>query len=601
MIENRKYVIQFIFLFIGLIFLIKLFYIQVLDPSYKLAAENNVVRKEVEYPFRGLMYDRNNQVIVYNEPVYDLMVIPKEIRGIDTTAFCADFSITKEEFEEKIQKAKTYSYIRESPFIKQLSNAEFAKVQDLLVDYPGFYITTRTIRAYPYPMMSNAFGYIGEISRSQLEKDTLNYYKTGDYIGRSGLESQYENQLRGRRGVQYKMVNVRGVEKGSFEEGNYDTLSIPGDNLITSIDAQLQLYGEKLMKGKSGSIVAIEPSSGEILAMVSGPTYDPSLLSGRDLGKNYQVLSQDTLRPLFNRPLMAVYPPGSIWKTVQALIGMQEGVIVPSTRIRCDRSIIKCHGPHFNDNLAEAIQHSCNPYFYEVMRRIVDQNVSADPYEDPKIGLKKWREYVESFGFGKPLGIDLPNEKGGYIPGVPYYDRVYGARGWKYRTIYSLSIGQGEILAGPLQMANLGAIIANEGYYYTPHLVKSIGKDGKPLPKYHQKNFTKIQSQYFSPVKDAMESVTEWGGTGFRAGIKGIPVCGKTGTVQNPHGKDHSVFLAFAPKDNPKIAISVYVENSGWGSEAGAAIAGLMIEKYLRGADAQLRYEDFVLEEQYIR
>jgi len=454
MIENRKYVIQFIFLLIGFIFLIKLFYIQVLDPSYKLAAENNVVRKEVEYPFRGLMYDRNHQVIVYNEPVYDLMVIPKEIRGIDTTAFCLDLNITKEEFEEKIQKAIKYSYIKESPFLKQLSNKEFALIQDLLVDYPGFYATARTIRAYPYPMMANAFGYIGEIGKAQLKADTLNYYRAGDYFGRNGLEFEYENQLRGKRGAKYIMVNVRGIEKGSFHGGDYDTLSVPGDNLVISIDNQLQLYGEKLLKDKSGSIVAIEPSTGEVLAMVSGPSYDPNLLSGRDLGKNYGVLSRDSLRPLFNRPLMAVYPPGSIWKTVQALIGLQEGVIAPITRIRCDRFIINCHGTHFNENLTGAIQHSCNPYFYEVMKRIVNQNLSADPYKDPKIGLDKWQEYVESFGFGKPLGIDLPNEKGGFIPGVSYYDNIYGARGWKYRTIYSLSIGQGEILAGPLQMAN---------------------------------------------------------------------------------------------------------------------------------------------------
>jgi penicillin-binding protein 2 len=599
MIENRRYIILFVFFLVAVIYLGKLFAIQVMDDSYKLAAENNMVRRKVEYPFRGLIYDRNHNVIVYNEPVYDLMVIPKEVKGIDTASFCRDFGISRKEFEENLQKAKKYSYVKPSPFLKQLSNKEFARYQGLLVDYQGFYTVARTVRAYPNPMMANAFGYIGEIDKRQLEKDTSNYYHSGDYIGRSGLELAYENELRGKRGVNYKMVNVRGIEKGPFKGGQYDTLSIPGANLVSTIDADLQMYGEKLMEGKLGSIVAVEPATGEVLSIVSGPSYDPNMLSGRNFGNNFADLSKDTLKPLFNRPLMATYPPGSIWKLAQALIGLQEGVITPHTRVYCNRAILNCHGAHTNEDLVGAIKHSCNPYFYNVMNRVVNRNVVEDPYEDTKVGYRQWREHVRSFGFGAPLGIDLPHEKGGYIPTVEYYNRVYGERGWKYKTIYSLSIGQGEILTGPLQMVNLASIIANRGYYITPHLVKSIGEDGQPLPKYQEKHYTNIDREHFEVVIEAMEEVIK-GGTGFRAGVKDIVVCGKTGTVQNPHGEDHSVFIAFAPKENPKIAVSVYVENSGQGARAAASIAGLMIEKYLKKEEARLRWEEYVLKGEFI-
>ncbi|MDX1627387.1 MAG: penicillin-binding protein 2 [Fulvivirga sp.] len=598
--ESRKYIIQLVIVLTGIIFLVKLFAIQVLDSTYAEAATSNIIHRVVEYPYRGLIYDRNGKLIVYNTPQYNLMVVPTEVDDLDTAKFCEVFEITRDEFEKKMEEARDFSWVQQSIFIKQLSNKDLARVQDLLVDFKGFDIQARTTRAYNKPVMANALGYVSEINKRQLQRDSANYYKQGDYIGQSGIEAYYEKQLRGRRGVKFKVRNVQGIEKGAYEDGAYDTLAVPGANLVSTVDLDLQEYGEWLMEGKSGSIVAIEPASGEILALVSGPSYDPALLTGKNYSKNFTTISQDTLKPLFNRPLMAQYRPGSIFKIIQAMVALQEGVISPSTRIVCNRSIIGCHGDHYYEDLVGAITHSCNPYFHNVMRRVVNQGLSDNTYEDTRLGLAKWREHIASFGLGSPLGIDLPNEKSGMIPNVAYYDRAYDGQPWKYSNIYSIAIGEGENLVVPLQMANFAAIVANRGYYYTPHLVKSIGDSGKPLPEYLEKHYTSVDSQYFKLAVEAMANVVKSGTGQYRAKLKDIEVCGKTGTVQNDPLPDHSVFIAFAPRDNPKIAISVYVEDAGQGARAAASIASLMIEKYLIGETQRPYIEEYVKKGEFL-
>jgi len=598
--DNRSNIIRFTFIVIGAIFIIKLFFIQVLDKSYQLAAENNVMRRLIEYPYRGIIYDRNNRLIVYNKPVYDLMVVPREVAIHDTVDFCRQLGISKDEFKEKISRAKSYSWYRPSIFLKQFSNEDFASMQDLLVDYSGFYIVPRTVRAYPYHGMANAFGYIGEISKYRLDRDTSRYYRQGDYIGISGLESNYEVSLRGKRGVRYSMVNVRGLEKGAFKNGRLDTLPQIGENLVSTIDIELQEYGETLMEGKVGSVIAIEPSTGEILSFVSAPTYNPNLLTGRGYSEYFNVLSKDSLKPLYNRPLMAQYRPGSIFKIIQALVALQEGVITEGTRLRCNRAIIACHGSHSYENLQGAITNSCNPYFVQVSRKMINQGISEDTYEDTRIGLEKWRAHVASFGFGSPIGIDLPNEKGGMIPNVSYYDNAYQSKNWKFSNIQSISIGEGENLVVPLQMANLAAIVANRGFYIKPHLIKAIGEHDGPLPEYQVKHYTTVNSKFFDVAVEAMAEVVRSGTGQYRAKLSDIEVCGKTGTVQNKNTPDHSVFIAFAPKDNPKIALSVYVEHGGQGARAGAAIAGLMIERYLKGCTDRSHMEEYVLNGEFL-
>ena len=595
--DSRKHIIQLIIVMVGVIFLIKLFFIQVLSDKYAQAATSNIIHEIVQYPYRGLIYDRNGKLIVYNTPQYDLTITPKEVTELDTAHFCELFKMTPEELRDKYEKMKNtkgFSYVKPNAFIKQLSNEDLATIQDYLVDFPGFDIQSRTTRAYVYPTMANALGYVSEINKRQLDRDTINYYRQGDYIGQSGLEAYYEKQLRGKRGKKFKIRNVRGIEKGDFEDGKFDTLAIAGENLMTTIDIELQRYGEKLLEGKSGSIVAIEPSTGEILSIVSGPSYDPARLTGRNYSTNFSKISGDTLKPLFNRPLMAQYRPGSIFKIIQAMVALEEGVINPHTRIACNRSIIGCHGPHSYEDLVGAIKHSCNPYFYNVMKRVVNQNVSADTYEDTRIGLDKWHEHIESFGLGAPLGIDLPNEKSGMIPSAAYYDRAYRNRPWKYSNIYSIAIGEGENLVVPLQMANFAAIVANRGYYYIPHLVKSVGDTGKPLPMYMEKRYTTVSPEHFDIAVEAMAKVVESGTGQYRARLQDIVVCGKTGTVQNDPLPDHSVFIAFAPRENPKIAVSVYVEDAGQGARAAASIASLMIEKYLLGESKRPQIEEYV-------
>ncbi|MDH5366564.1 MAG: penicillin-binding transpeptidase domain-containing protein [Cyclobacteriaceae bacterium] len=600
MIDNRKHIIRFIIVLTGLVFLIKLFFIQVLDSQYASAATNNIIQKTIEYPYRGLLYDRNGELLVFNDPQFDLTVVPNDVERLDTTAFCDLFDITLQVFKEKMQNAKEYSYVKSSVFIKQLSNEDFARVQDKLVDFPGFYVESRTARKYTHPLLANTLGYVSEITKRELEIDSVNYYNQGDYIGQSGIESFYEEQLRGKRGVKYKIKNVRGVEKGSFNEGKWDTLAIPGETLISTIDIKLQEYGEFLMKGKAGSIVSLEPKSGEVLAIVSGPSYDPNLLSGKKYSENFSIISSDTNKPLFNRPLMAQYRPGSIFKIVQAMIALQEGVITTKTRIPCNRDIIGCHGSHSNEDLQGAITHSCNPYFHNVMRRVVNKKVVENTFEDTHIGLDKWREHVMSFGFGKPLGIDLPNEKGGLIPSSAYYDRAYKDRPWKYSNIYSIAIGEGENMVVPIQMANFASIVANRGYYYIPHLIKSIDSLGNPLPQYQKKHYTTVDSAYFDVAVEAMAQVVKSGTGQYRAQLKNIEVCGKTGTVQNDPLPDHAVFIAFAPKDDPKIAVAVYVEDAGQGGRAAASIASLMIEQYLIGETERPWIEEYVLKGEFL-
>ena len=601
--EWRKEIIQIVFVLVGFIFLVKLFFIQVLSTRYADLANSNAILRQVEYPFRGLIYDRHGKLIVYNTPEYDLQIISKETKGLDSAKFCKVFSLSKEELRAKFKELKArkeYSPFKPTLFIDKLSNYDFAKIQDNLDEFSGFYIQARTTRAYSTPALANALGYVSEISKGKLEGDESKVYKQGDYIGQSGIELFYEEQLRGKSGVKRILRNVKGIEKGSFSNGDYDTLSIPGQNLVTGIDLDLQFYGELLMQGKTGSIVAIDPSTGEILSLVSGPSYDPNLLTGRLYGSNFKLISNDTLKPLFNRPLMAQYRPGSIFKVAQAMTALQEGVITPETRIRCDRTIINCHGPHTNEDLRGAIANSCNPYFHGVLRKMLNKGVSTDPFEDTRIGLAEWNRHIKSFGFGSELGIDLPNEKNGLIPTPAYYDRAYSNRPWKFSNIYSLAIGEGENLVVPIQMANFAATIANRGFYHTPHLVKAIGKEGKPLSLYQERHYTTIDPAHFQVAVDAMQQVVESGTGQYRARLDSIIVCGKTGSVQNPPFPDHSVFIAFAPRDNPKIAISVYVEYSGQGARAAASIASLMIEKYLLGETKRPHIEKYVLNGKFL-
>jgi len=591
--DQRQITIIIAVILVGIVLLTKLFLIQVADDSFLKRAERNAIQRVVDHPYRGLVYDRNGKILVYNNPIFDLMIIPREFQVGDTTRFCELFQIDKEYLKEAYLAARKYSTVKPSPLIKQISTTDFARIQDYLIDYPGLFVMTRSVRSYPQASAANALGYIGEINSGQLERDSSRYYKQGDYVGLSGIEGFYEKELRGVKGVKYKMVNVRGVDKGAFKSGEFDTASVAGNNLTSTIDLDLQQYGELLMAGKRGSVVAIEPKTGEVLAMISAPTYDPNVLTGAKFGSNYMVLNRDETKPLFNRPIMAMYPPGSIFKIVQSLVGLQMGVLTPNTTYGCNRSLVACHNHPNPVNLFGAIRNSCNPYYHQAYRAMINREVSRSTFKDTEIGLNEWREYVLKFGLGAPLGIDLRNEKGGSIPSSKLYDRIYGEGRWKYSTIYSLSIGQGEMLVTPLQMANLAAIFANKGYYYPPHLIKAVNGDPTKIPlEYQVKHEVGVDAHHFDLVQDAMAEAIF--GTAARAAIKGITIAGKTGTAQNPQGEDHSVFIAFAPKEDPKIAIAVYVENAGWGGRAAASTASLMIEKYIRGEITRPALEEYV-------
>jgi penicillin-binding protein 2 len=598
--NDQRPVVILIFIFlIGAVLLTKLFMIQVVDDSFMKKAERNAIQRVVDHPYRGLIYDRNGKLLVYNNPIFDLMVVPKEFQVKDTTRFLELFGITKEHLIESYNAARKYSWVKPSPMIKQISTTDFAKIQDFLIDYPGLFIMTRSVRSYPEPIAAHALGYIGEISAGQLERDTLKYYTQGDYVGLSGIERYYEKELRGVKGVKYKMVNVRGIDKGPFKDGEYDTASVAGINLTSTIDRELQMYGEMLMQGKTGSVVAIEPKTGEILAMISAPFYDPNQLTGSDFGKTYTRLNRLETKPLFNRPIMAMYPPGSIFKIVQSLIGLQDGILVPETTFACNRSLVACHNHPSPVNLFGAIRNSCNPYYHQAFRKIINREISSNTFKDTEIGLNDWREKVMKFGLGSPLGVDMVGEKGGDVPSSKLYNRVYGEGRWKYSTIYSLSIGQGELQVTPLQMANLAAIFANKGYYYTPHLIKAVDGDPSKIPaQYRYKNEVGVDARHFDLIQNAMAEALY--GTANRAVIKDLVIAGKTGTAQNPHGEDHSVFVAFAPKDDPKIAIAVYVENAGWGGRAAASTASLMIEKYIKGEITRPALQEYVLAGNFI-
>jgi penicillin-binding protein 2 len=581
--EDRKFVILGIFLTIGLIFLGRLFFIQVIDDSYQMSANNQTLRTITQYPVRGLIYDRNKQLLVYNEAAYDLMVVPSKVSDFDTSSFCQLLGISDSAFVNRLKKARKYSRYRPSVFEKQIPASQWALVSERLYKYNGFYGEKRTLRKYPKATSAHILGYISEVGNSDIAKDS--YYKSGDYIGKRGLEKEYESVLRGTRGKKILMVDVHNRIKGNYRNGLYDSLPIAGKNLICSIDRDLQAFGELLMQGKRGSIVAIEPSTGEILAMISAPSYDPNLLVGRPRSKNYQMLQQnDSLNPLFNRTINAMYRPGSIFKIVQALVALDEGVITKDTRFHCNRGIIGCHGSHTYDELVGAIQHSCNPYFYQVYKRLIQRGDNTSVFKDANMGLQTWQERVKLFGFGVQLKTDLPGLKTGLVPTPEFYNKWYGENRWAFSTIYSNSIGEGELQVVPIQMGNLAAIIANKGYYYQPHLIKSIGEDSIKRPKFTQKFDTEVDPKYFEPIVKAMfKVVNESGGTARRARMDSIIVCGKTGTVQNDPWPDHSVFMAFAPMENPKIAVAVYVEYSDYGGTWAAPISSLMIEQYLTG------------------
>ena len=558
----------------------RLFYIQLVDDRYKDMANNNALRHVVQYPPRGEVRDRNGEFIVQSREAYDLMVIAREIpkEGFDTMRMCRVLGMEKAELIKQLTRAKTRSRV---PMMITNQLSKEVKLRFDECNFRGFYTVYRTIRSYPRRIGGNLMGYVGEINAEQLRKRPE--YRAGDYIGISGLESAYEEVLRGKKGVKINEIDNHGVIKGSFRDGMYDSLPIPGRSLVCTIDAELQELAEELMEGKVGSVVAIEPSTGEILLMVSSPTYDPNDLVGKNLRLNYNKLLRNPQRPLYNRAVSSHYPPGSTFKLVQGLIGLQEDVLKPSYRYPCAGGYtyaagrkMKCH-PHPSPlDLRAAVANSCNAYFCYVFRDIIDNK----KYENVKAGLDVWTDYVRSFGFGRTLDSDFANETRGYVPTSEFYNRVY-RNSWKSQTIISLSIGQGELGCTPLQMANLAAIIANRGYYYIPHIVRSVEGVDSLEQRFYEKQYTKVDAEHFEPIVEGMWQGVNVAGTSTRAAVAGLDICGKTGTAQNPHGRDHSTFLSFAPKDDPKIAISVYVENGGFGATIALPIASLLIEKYL--------------------
>ena len=581
--ENRTYIIGGFFGLVVLIFIVRLFSIQVLDDSFKTSSENNVIRKQTDYPRRGLIYDRNKELIVYNEAAYDLMITPKQATILDTGLICSLLEIDTINLMNRIEKARKYSMYKASVLMKQISVETYTKLQENMFLMHGFFVQTRTLRKYPFSTASHLLGYVGEVGQKTVKSKP--YYKEGDYIGVSGIEKAYEDKLRGVKGVKLLLKDVHNNIKGSFNNGKFDIKSKPGKNLQSSIDIFLQNYGELLMKNKRGSIVALEPSTGEILCLVSSPSYDPNTLVGRKRSGNYLVLNEDTIgKPLFNRASLAQYPPGSTFKLINALIGLQENVIYSGTRYGCDEGYVygeekrkmKCHPHRTPLNLIESISNSCNAYFCNVYRAIIEK------YPNTYEGYNVWRNYVTSFGLGNWLNNDLPTGQKGFVPTQKFYDRIYGKNRWKSLTNLSLSIGQDALLTTPIQMANMTAAIANRGYYFTPHIVKSIDNDSIDS-RFTKPIYTMVDSSLFEIVIKGMQEVVEDEelGTSNIAKMDDITVCGKTGTAQNPHGKDHSIFIGFAPKDNPKIALAVYVENGGWGSTWAVPIGSLMIEKYL--------------------
>lgn len=590
--EKRKYVLGAVVILVVLLYIVRLFGLQILSDKYKRYADSNAFLNKIQYPSRGAIYDRNGKLLVFNQPAYDVTFVPREVENLDTLDFCRSLGITEEQFLQRMadvrDRRKNPGYSKYTPqvFMTQLSAEECGIFQEKLFKFPGFSIQRRTIRQYSYNSAGHVLGDIGEVSLSDIEKD--DYYIRGDYIGKQGIERSYEKYLRGEKGVEVLLRDAHGRIQGHYMDGKLDRPSVPGKNLKLGIDIDLQMLGERLMQNKIGAIVAIEPKTGEILCMVSSPNFDPHMMIGRQRGKNHLLLEKDRQKPLLNRAIMGTYPPGSTFKTTQGLIFLQEGIIQEETSFPCSHGFsyrglkVGCHGHASPLPLIPAIATSCNAYFcWGLYRMIGDRK-----YGSAQNALTVWKDYMVSQGFGYKLGVDLPGELRGFIPNAQYYDRAYRGS-WNGLTIISIAIGQGEVLATPLQIANLGATIANRGHFITPHVVKEV-EDNSLDSLYTEVRTTGISRDYYEDIVEGMRAaVTGSTGSGtcrlVGALLPDVEACGKTGTAQNPHGKDHSVFMGFAPKDDPKIAIVVYVENGGWGATYGVPIGALMMDQYLHG------------------
>ena len=584
---NRKYIIGAITLVIVLIYIVRLFMLQIMSDDFRKSADSNAFQKKIEFPSRGVIYDRKGKLLVYNQPAYDIMVVMNEARDhIDTLDLCQTLGITKEMFISRMNAIKDrnknpgYSRYTQQTFMTQLDEEDFSVFREKMFRFPGFYIQRRAIRQYQYPYAAHVLGDVAEVSQRDIDED--DYYQQGDYIGKLGVERFYEKQLRGEKGMQILLRDAHGRIKGRYQNGKYDRRPVPGKNLTLAIDVELQALGERLMEGKIGSIVAIEPSTGEVLCMVSSPTYDPRIMTGRKRGKNHLALQRNIWKPLLNRSIMGQYPPGSTFKTSQALTYLTEGIITPTTLFQCHHGFsfrglhVGCHGHGSPLALVDAISTSCNGFFCWGLYYMIG---NRGKYGSVVNAMNRWRDYMVSMGFGYKTGIDLPGEKRGLIPNGDYYDHAYKGS-WNGLTVISISIGQGEVNLTPLQIANLGATIANRGYYHVPHVVKRV--EGEPLDSvYTTRHYTMASREAYDWVVAGMRS-SVLKGTCHALRTLPFEVCGKTGTAQN-RGQDHSVFMGFAPMDNPKIAIAVYVENGGFGAEFAVPIGGLLLEKYLTG------------------
>jgi penicillin-binding protein 2 len=579
--NGRKKVILFIFGLVAVVYVVRLFFLQVLDDRWASDARINAFRHVIDIPPRGLIFDRKGKKLVDNEISYDLMVIPRNIRSLDTLGLCNILNIDIAEFNRRLGKARTYSSYTPSLFARRLSKQTYAFLTERLHRFKGFYIYPRTIRTYYTQAAAHSLGYITEVNHNDMDADP--YYAIGDYIGRSGIERSYEAELRGEKGQHIVLVDNLGREKGAYDNGKYDIAAVPGQNLWASIDKDLQEYGELLMQEKRGSIVVIEPSTGEILCLVTSPSYDPSLLVGNERGKNYMTLHHDSInKPLFNRALNAMYPPGSTFKLANALVFQQAKIVDEHTLYACQMGfaygnrVLGCHAHPSPLNVSGSVQHSCNAWYCRGLKSMLE---NRKYYKSTREAYEDWYNHILKLGFGQKFNTDLPYEIKGIVPSADYYDRVYGKERWKATSIISISIGQGEICVTPVQLANLVAIIANKGYYYPPHLIRAIGHQDSINDRFAKK-IVDIEPQYFDNVIAGMERAT-LSGTARRAAAPGIRVAAKTGTAENPPKKDHSLLVCFAPVDNPKIAISIIVENGGWGATWAAPIASLMIERYL--------------------
>ena len=585
--ENRRYVIGGVATLIVVVYIVRLFMLQISSDDYKKSADSNAFLKKIDFPSRGVITDRNGKLLVFNQPAYDIMVVMNETKdGLDTLGFCEALNITREEFDHRMATIKDrsrnpgYSRFTQQLFMNQLSDKDFSVFQEKMYRFPGFYVQRRSIRQYQYPYAAHVLGDVAEVSPSDIEND--DYYQPGDYIGKLGVERSYEKQLRGEKGVKILLRDAHGRIQGSYQNGALDRRPKPGKNLTLALDYQLQALGERLMQNKIGSIVAIEPSTGEVLCMVSSPTYDPRLMVGRQRSKKHLELSRNVWKPLLNRSIMGQYPPGSTFKTTQGLTFMSEGIITPSTQYPCSHGFhykglrVGCHGHAAPLPLVPALSTSCNGYFCWGLYHMIG---AKSKYGTVQNAMNTWRDYMVSMGFGYKLGIDLPGEKRGLIPNADFYDKAYKGS-WNGLTIISIAIGQGEVNATPLQIANLGATIANRGWFYTPHVVKKV--QGEPLDTlYTSKRYTMAKQEIYDYIVKGMRA-SALGGTCHELARYDFEACGKTGTAQN-RGHDHSVFMGFAPMDNPKIAVAVYVENGGWGATYGVPIGGLIMEQYIHG------------------